>query len=389
MKRLINFLLPLIVLLTGIAIAASLIASAPETERKSPPVPLPSVEVATLQPESYQVKILSRGTISPLTSSSLVPEVSGRIIEVAENFRNGGFFAKGELLLQIDPRDYQNAVTIARAELAIQKQALAEELARSEQARNDWQKLQLTGEPDPLVLRIPQLETAQAKLAAAEARLQQARLDLERTRISAPYAGRVLEKKVDFGQYVSAGSSLADIYASDCVEVRLPITSEQQLYLELPENGASQAGARVEFIARIGKHEERWPGRLVRTEGSVDIRSRQLFVVARIDDPYRRHGERAPLKIGQFLEAEIFGKTLEQVFIIPRHAVRGEQTIYLVDKENRLQRRELEVVWRDEQSLIARGPLQPGDRLSLTTLPFAANGIKVEIAAAKTAQPES
>ncbi len=237
-------------------------------------------------------------------------------------------------------------------------------------------------------MRIPQLETAQARLAAAEARFQQAQLDLERTRIRAPYAGRILEKKVDIGQYVSAGSNLADIYASDSVEIRLPITSEQQAFLDLPENGQPTEGARVELIARIGPREDRWPGRLVRTEGSIDIRSRQLFVVARIEDPYRRHGERAPLKIGQFLEAEIFGRTLEQVFIIPRQAVRGERTIHLVDADNRLQRRELDVVWRDTQNLIARGPLQAGERLSLTTLPFAADGIKVNIATAAVTRAE-
>jgi len=387
MKRLFRFLLPLIVLSAGIAIASSLIATAPKTERKPPQVPIPAVQIQELQPEAYLVKVESRGTVSPVTSSSLVPEVSGRIIEVAPNFRNGGFFSTGELLLQIDPRDYQNAVTIAQAELAVQRQALAEEQARSAQALTDWQKLQLAGEPDPLVLRIPQLETAQARLAAAEARLRQARLDLQRTSIRAPYAGRILEKNVDIGQYVSAGSNLADIYASGSVEIRLPITSEQQAFLDLPENGQTKEGARVEFIARIGQREERWPGRLVRTEGSVDIRSRQLFVVARIEDPYRRHDERTPLKIGQFLEAEIFGRTLEQVFVIPRQAVRGEHTIYLVDADNRLQRRELEVVWRDRQNLISRGSLQAGERLSLTTLPFAADGIEVRITA--TAVPRA
>jgi RND family efflux transporter MFP subunit len=262
--------------------------------------------------------------------------------------------------------------------------ALAEEQARSRQARQDWENLQLAGTPDPLALRVPQLESAEAQRAAAEARLRQAELELERTRISAPYAGRILEKKVDLGQYVSPGTDLATIYASDSVEVRLPITAEQQAFLDLPESyqdgpGGEALGARVEFSARVGERLDIWPGRLVRTEGSVDIRSRQLFVVARIDHPYQRQGDRPPLKIGQFLEAQIFGRQLEQVFVIPRQAVHGEATVHLIDSENRLRRRNLDLLWRDEQHLIARGPLQAGDRLSLTALAFAADGSKVRI----------
>ena len=388
MKRLFRFLLPLLVLAAGIVIATSLIATAPETERKRPESAVPTVEVLQLMPQSYQVRVANRGTVSPVTSSTLIPEVSGKIIAVAENFQNGGFFQAGDRLLQIDPRDYENAVTIARAELVERRQALTEEQARSQQARNDWEKLQLTGDPDPLMLRVPQLATAHARLAAAEARLKQAELEQERSSIVAPYAGRVLDKKVDFGQYVAAGTALAEIYASDSVEVRLPITSEQQAFLDLPEidqkgTKSGPVGARVEFIVRIGEKVDRWPGRLVRTEGSIDVRSRQLFVVARIDDPYRRQGDRAPLKIGQFLEAEIFGKTLQEVFVIPRGAVRGEKTVHLIDAENRLQRRDLDVVWRDEQNLIARGPLSAGVQLSLTSLPFAADGIKVRIAGEK------
>ena len=386
MKRLFRFLLPVLVLSAGITFAAVLIKTAPQAERKRPEVQPPTVEVLSLQPQNYQVRVASRGTVAPLTLSSLIPEVSGRIIAVSNNFRNGGFFTAGELLLQIDSRDYQNAVTIARAELVQRQQVLAEEQARSQQARNDWQKLQLAGEPDPLVLRVPQLETVRAQLAAAEARLQQAELELERTRIVAPYAGRILEKKVDYGQYVSVGTPLAEIYASDSVEVRLPITAEQQNFIDLPATdpqAKEQAGASVEFVARIGERKDLWPGHLVRTEASVDVRSRQLFVVARIDDPYRRHDGRAALKIGQFLEARIVGNILEQVFVIPRRAVRGEKTVHLIDADNSLQRRELDVVWRDEQHLIARGPLQAGERLSLTALPFAADGIKVQVAGEK------
>ncbi len=385
MKRLLRFLLPPLVLLGGIAIAASLIATGPQTERQRPKTAAPTVEVLTLQPQDYQVVVASRGTLMPRTSSTLVPEVAGKITQVADSFRNGGFFSAGETLLQIDPRDYENAVIIARAELIQKQLSLAEEQAQSDQARLNWEKLQLDGEPTPLLLRAPQLKNSEAALAAAEARLRQAELELERTRIVAPYAGRILQKKVDLGQYITPGTQLVEIYASDAVEIRLPIGSEAQSFLHLPENSpdsrqTANAGAPVLFSSRVGEQQHQWQGRLIRTEGSVDIRSRQLFVIGQIDAPYQLQPGRPALKIGQFLEAQIFGKQLKNVFVLPRQAVRGANTVHLIDADNRLQRRELEIIWRDEKQLVASGPLQPGERLSLTTLPFAADGIKVQIA---------
>lgn len=395
MSRLIRFLLPGLILLGGIIFAGSMIATGTKATRKPPKEPVPRVEVMVLEPQSYQVMVASRGTLEPRTRSTLVPEVSGRIIKVAENFRNGRFFTTGDLLLQIDPRDYENAVTIARAELTQRQLTLAEEDARADQARRNWEKMGLAGEPTPLTLRAPQLENARAELDAARARLRQAEIELERTRILAPYDGRILAKKVDLGQFVSPGNPLAEIYASDAVEIRLPISSEEQQYLQLPENyqgerQAEQPGARVLFSSQVGKQTHQWQGRLIRTEGSVDIRSRQLFVVGQIDDPYTHEEGRPPLKIGQFLEARIFGQQLEDVFVLPRLAVRGEKTILLVDADNRLRRQELEIIWRDEKSLVARGPSLAGARLSLTALPFAADGIEVDISGGpKTEQAPS
>lgn len=385
MKRIIRFLLPLLILLGAIAIGAGLIASGPQADRQRPQVPPPTVEVMTLTPEDYQVRIATRGTVSPRTASTLVAETSGRIIKVSEHFHNGGFFEKGDLLLQIDDRDYHNAVTIARAELTLKQLALAEEQARSQQAQRDWTQLQLNREPTPLVLRVPQLENARAALAAAQARLHQAELNLERTRILAPYAGRILNKEVDLGQSVSTNTPLARIYASDALEVRLPLSDEQLRYLTLPEEFRDRPAvpasrqAPVTFSTRIGNETFHWSGRLVRTEGSIDINSRQLYVIARIDNPYQQMENRPQLKIGQFVEARISGSQLQEVYSIPRQAIHGERTVHIITPDNRLERRELEILWRDTDFLVAAGPLHPGEQIALTRLPFAADGILVRI----------
>ncbi len=385
MKRIVRFLLPLLILLGAIAIGVSLIASGPEATRQRPKTPPPTVEVITLEPQSYQVRVASRGTISPRTESTLVAETSGRVVQVADSFYTGGFFEKGDLLLQVDDRDYQNAVIIARAEVAQRQLALAEEQARSDQARRDWEQFQHQHPPPPLVVRTPQLENATAALDAAKARRNQADLNLERTRILAPYAGRILTKEVDIGQFITTGTRLARIYASDALEVRLPLSDEQLSHLTLPEEfrnrpvvpATRQTG--VNFSVRIGSDIFTWSGRLVRTEGSIDINSRQLFVIARIDDPYQQTGDRPQLKIGQFVEARISGSQLEEVYLIPRQAIHGERTVHIITPENRLERRELDIVWRDTNYLVASGPLHPGEQIALTRLPFAADGISVRI----------
>lgn len=387
MKRIIRFLLPLLILIGGVAIGASLIATGPETSRQRPQTPPPSVEVMVLEPEDYQVRIASRGTISPRTQSTLVAEVAGRIVRVADHFRSGGFFEKGDVLLQLDERDYRNAVTIAQADVAQKQLTLAEEQARSDQARRDWAQLRLDSEPTPLVLRTPQLENAKAALAASQARLQQARLNLERTSVVAPYAGRILQKDVDLGQFITTGTHLAHIYASDALEVRLPLSDEQLRYLPLPEEFRNQPQvpsaeqAAVTFSTRIAGETFTWAGRLVRTEGSIDTDSRQLFVVARIDDPYRREENRPQLKIGQFVEARISGAELSDVYTIPRQAVHGERTVHIITAGNHLERRDLDILWRDAEHLVAAGPLVPGEQIALTRLPFAADGIAVRVVA--------
>nr|VFK39922.1 MAG: RND family efflux transporter, MFP subunit [Candidatus Kentron sp. SD]VFK45553.1 MAG: RND family efflux transporter, MFP subunit [Candidatus Kentron sp. SD]VFK79850.1 MAG: RND family efflux transporter, MFP subunit [Candidatus Kentron sp. SD] len=392
MKRA-RFIAPLAVLAISAIIGGILIATAPEAERRVPAPLLPTVEVMPLRSQDYTVTITTRGTVSPRTQSTLVAEVSGRITTVSPNFRAGGFFETGDVLLTIDPRDYENTVTIMRAELAQARFGLKEEEARANQARIDWKRLGDNGKPGDLVLRKPQLASKQASVAAAEAQLRQAELNLERTRIMAPYAGRILEKSVDVGQHVSPGTVLASLYAVDYVEIRLPLTDEQLAFVDLPETYRNESsptlsstspqqkpGPLVTVSIRLGGNEHRWVGNIIRAEGAIDTKSRQLFVVAQIDDPYAREGKRPPLKVGRFVEAKIQGRTLRGVFVLPSIAVRIDDEIWLVDKDKRLARRPVEVLWRNEgHVVIGKGP-RDGESLVVTSLPYGVSGTVVNIA---------
>ena len=384
-RRILAMALPLLILAMLGSAAWYLITYAPKTERGEPPRAVLTVEVEHLKRRDYQVHVSSFGTVRPHTQSALIAQVHGEIIEVNPSFREGGFFSAGEPLLQIDPRDYRIAVTIAAAGLVEAQQQLAEEEAASAQAVEDWQRLGNPGMAPDLVLRKPQLASAEARVASAEAALAQARLDLERCTIAAPFAGRVLERQVDLGQVVQPNTVLGEIYATDYVEVRLPVANRELEYMHLPERYRSGEAAEQTPLPAVTIHstlggEAQWQGRIVRTEGAIDTDSRQLYVVARIDDPYGLQAVgKPPLKIGQYVTAEIEGRLQRDVILIPEQAMYQGSYVYVVE-DGVAKRREVVIGWLgDGQALVRRG-LQDGDVLVLSILGQVVSGTSVRIA---------
>lgn len=377
MRKLLRVLLPVLVLGMSALIAYVTIVTAPKAERRAPPPNVPSVDVVQVQLSDYPVLLTTRGTVQPRTESNLIAEVAGRIVEVSPQFREGGFFEEGDVLLRIDARDYETAITIAESNLAQARLARAEERARAAQAEVDWKRLGGGGAPTELVLRRPQLASTEAQVAAAEAELARARLNLERTLITAPYAGRLLEQNVDIGQYVSPGTTLARVYAVDYVEIRLPLTNAQLEHIELPEQYRGDDGERARVLpavtlkAQIGQRVYQWRGVIVRAEGAIDTNSRQTFVVAQVDDPYgKRASGNPPLKVGQFVEAEIEGTLLRDVFVLPREALRLGGAVDVVDESSRIARRDVEIVWRDASHVVVGAGLAAGALVSVTPLTF-------------------
>jgi RND family efflux transporter MFP subunit len=296
--------------------------------------------------------------------------------------------------VQIDDRDYQAEAIVAESAFREAELRIAEEQARVSQAVRDWKRLGHNGDPSDLVLRKPQLAAAQAAVASAKAHLAMAHLNLERTQIKAPYAGRVMSKKVDVGQVVNVGTVLAEIYAVDYVEIRLPLTNQQVEFVDLPEryrNASNESGSdsentangistspKVILSARIGRQNYQWAGYIARTEGAIDVRSRQLFVVAQVNDPYGENQEgRPPLKIGQFVTAKINGKTLRDVYVIPRAALYQNNEIVLV-KAQKISRQSVNVVWQSAAEVVIEGELDEGDLLATTPMNNVINGTDVE-----------
>ncbi|MGB5580592.1 MAG: efflux RND transporter periplasmic adaptor subunit [Woeseia sp.] len=377
-------IIPAIILGGLLLVAAVIKLNPPETRQRTDIVgPQLAVEAVTLAPRDYPIMLESYGTVQPRTRSMLVAQVSGQIVSVNPNVRDGGFFERGDVLVTIDDRDAAANVSISEAALADAQQALAEAEARTEQAREDWLRLGNTGTAPDLVLRVPQLEAAKARVRSARAQLAKSKLDLERTRIKAPFAGRVLRKFVDLGQVVGMNSQIAEIYATDAVEIRLPLRNRDLRFIDLPEayrdsDGIENSGAIVEIQSELAGN-AKWHAELVRTEGAIDETARQLHVIARIDDPFDSNESSAtPLKIGQYVTARLQGNAVPNALVIPNQTIYQGSYVYVAE-DGILRRRDIDIAWQnDEEAIIAAG-LEAGDKLVTTALGQVTSGIRVSI----------
>lgn len=387
--RAIRFILPLVLLGGCFAITWWLMTHPPEQKKKEIPQALVKVDGAVLNKTDYELRVRSQGTVQPRTRSTLLPEVSGKITELSPAFRPGGFFSKGDVLMKLEPLDYETAIVVAKAQLAQAEVILVEEKARADQALENWRALGRSGAPSALVTRAPQVAKAEADVAAAKAQITKAERDLERTAIRAPYDCQVLEQAVDVGQFVSQGTILGRIFAVDYVEIRLPLPERESQYLNLPltfrdQKNDTKEAAPVFLKATVAGRKVTWEGKIVRVEGSLDAETRQATAVAQVMDPYgmRKEGT-PPLTIGAFVEAEIAGSPLQDVYIIPRNAVRAGNEIILIDRpQNTLRRMSVTPLVSNEKHIVisANAPKSPkeGDVLCLTPIPFPADGARVE-----------
>lgn len=352
----------------------------PEAKAREFERPIPAVEVVPAQFGEVQLHVETQGTVVPEMETLLSAEVTGRILQRSPSFVAGGFFDAGELLVTIDPTDYQARLLEAEANLERAQATLVLEEAQAKQSRDDWQKMG-RGEPGPLVLREPQLAQARANIKSAEAALLLARRNLERTEVRAPYAGRVEQVFADVGQIAIAGGQLARIYSTDFAEVRLPLTARQVGLIERLDKrtvpGAGEADRiAVELLVDYAGSTHRWEAWIDRMEGNVDRSSRLAYVVARVANPYEPGDERPPLKVGLFARAFIEGRTVNAVEL-PRWVLRSDGKLLVVNADNRLEMREVTVASSDAERIVITDGLQDGDAVSFTPMEAFSPGMRV------------
>lgn len=378
-----KWLLPLIVLMITGTAAYFIFNNPPESRRGGRPnTPQMTVEVQTIVPRPYTVVVDSYGTVRPTTQSALVAQVAGQIIYVSPQFKNGGFFDKNDVLVRLDPRDYDANVKIAKASLLSAEQNLLEEQANAKQAQIDWQRLGNGEAATDLVLRKPQLEAAKARLLSAEASLTRAKLALERTEIKAPYAGRVLSQLVDYGQVLGNNAKVADIYSTESVEIRLPINNSDIELVNFPEEFKTKrqqiSPIEARFTSSLNK-QQTWLGQIVRTEAAIDNASQQLNIVAQINDPYNPdlHPGSA-IKIGQYVSAEVQGKLISEAILINNTAIYQGSYVYVVE-DGLLKRRDISIRWQNKNEALISHGLVTGEKVVITPLGQVSSGTPVLI----------
>lgn len=369
-------IIPLLILAITALIVALLMLLKPKPNEVAPERPRAHVEILRVKPENVRLEVRSQGTILPRIESSLAVEVSGRIIEMSENFRAGARFSSGDILFKIDPADYQATSAARAADLANARLNLAQEVALAEQAAADWEALG-DGEASPLTLRAPQLKQAEARVASAEAALEKADRDLNRTEIRAPYDGYVLSKSVDLGQYVIANptSPVAIVYATDIAEVRLPLSLREASFLDQPSEGSSPASIRSTSTLEAAT----WAGQFVRFEATVDPSSRLVYAVVEIEKAFEGTPERPALRRGLFVEGIIEGKTIEDAVVLPRYALRGSDTVYLKTEEETLVTRTVRIAQSDDEKVIISDGLRAGEAVVTSPIAYYVENMPVEV----------
>ena len=372
-KILATRLAPLFVIFIGICFAFIISISSPKPKKGIEfPKPTP-VFYEELKKQDVTLRVKTNGEVKPLNEINLISQVSGKIIDAADEFVDGGIIKAGSPLVWVDDRDYQLAVISAESNVAKAKKLLEREIAESELARRDWKELGI-GDANPLTLRIPQLKEAEANVNAANANLERAKLNLERTVVTLPFQGIIKKKITGIGQFVGAGSILATAFSTEEVLIALPLTDYELSYLGLPLAYQGQYGSspEVKFISNISNKKYEWNGRITRTAGSIDPPTRLVYVYAEVLNPYDTS---PPLAIGMFVDAEIEGKKISDAFLIPNSSITDDTFINTIDDENYLRIKEVEVLGVVDDYLVIKGDIKEGIRVVTSPLNNAEDGM--------------
>ncbi len=372
---------PLLVILTGLAIAVGMFLLRPKTKKGNPDRPTPHVALQDIVHEPTQPLIQASGVVEPDQRIGLVPEVSGRVIRQAEALRPGGRFAAGEPLIWLDPRDYELAI---EQQAALVKQAelnLALEEGRGETARQEWAMLGGDRPADgaSLTLREPQLASAQAALASARAGLERAELNLKRTVIRAPFNATVLDEQVDPGQVVAPGAPLATLVGTDRVRVNLSLPLADVALLQVPGLNTDQGSVATVLQRLEDGSSVTHMGSLAGLAAQLDPQARTARLLVLVDDPMAAGSEDLPLLPGAWVEVELQGAPQPDIAAVPRAAVLPGDRAWVVTDESTLALRALQVAWRSRDTFFVRGGFEPGDHLVPKPPALAAEGLPVTI----------
>lgn len=384
-KKIIQAVLAVVILFVGFGILKKLASMRKPPVKKPRVVTSPLLNAERVHSESMQMVVNGFGTVRPKVEIKVIPQVSGKVVACHANFVNGGFFKAGEGLITIDPQDYAFAVENAAATVAQAQVQLDKELAEQVVALQEWGQLYEGAEPtSPLVRRDLQVNYAKAQLKSAEASLKTAELNLDRTVIRVPFDGRISEESVDLGQFVTVGQSLATVYATDAVEIVVPLADHKLAWFDVPlgyQNGQGQGdqkGSEVELTSDFAGAIHTWSGRVVRTEGRIDPMSRMVNIVIEVEKPFELSNSRPPLVPGMFVEVGIKGKMLDNVVRIRRDAVHNRNEVW-VHEGDVLRIKQVEIARQGKEYSYVSSGIEDGSVVVTSPLDAVMDGMKIRI----------
>jgi RND family efflux transporter MFP subunit len=381
-RPIIRIVLSLVILGVGIGAAFYIKNSAPRT-RKRPPVRLsPTVLIQTVKPSGYQIVVTAMGTVIPAREVVLKSRVSGEIVKIHPEFTEGGFLKKDTRIIQIDPQDYELALARKRSAVTDAEYALKLELGHQQVAKREWELLN-QGKPaqdieKELALRQPHLSKVRADLSAAEAELKAAMLDLERTHITAPFNAMVRSKSVDRGSMVISQEPLAELVGTDAYRIQVSLPVDRLEWIDIPvQDGDPGSKARIIY----GQGHE-CNGTVIRLMGDLATEGRMARILVEVADPLglkASNQDRTPLLIGEYVSVKILGRKLDNVFQIPRTALKDNSSIWIVSENQTLEIRKVRSVWRDADVVLLQDGLTPGEQLIVSDLPAPVEGMAVRV----------
>ncbi len=374
--------LPVLIIIAAVLFAMLMVMSreAPEKVEQEEKAFLVNAKPVAL--ENLNFKVEAQGTVRPKVQTVLSTQVSGKVVALSDAFVEGGMFKKGDVLVKLEQADYITDMKAAEAELARVKAALEEEQARGKVAEVEWRSVKNSVAPE-LGLRKPQLAEALANVRAAEAELERAQRNLDRTLIKAPYDGLVKTKDIDVGQYLTVGETLGTVFGTDIAEVRLPLTDNDLAYLNLNDSALP-----VSLTARVAGKNHVWQGKLVRSEGVLDEDSRVIYGVVEVKDPYVRisTNSQAPLRFGRFVRAQITGERADNIVVLPRQLLRLDGSVIVVKADMTLKITHVNVVRADEENVYIDQGLEQGDLIATSVIPNPYDGMTVRLPSDHTEQ---
>ncbi len=366
-----KLLILIVIIVTALAAFLMTKNKAPARQRGQAPSVAVPVQAITSNSGDYQVILSSQGIANARTETVISAQVSGNVINVSDKYRAGAFFEKGEWIMSIDNRDYLASLQLSEASVDRARLAITQEKANAELAKKNWDRLNPGEKANDLVLRKPQLASARSELKSAQAQYETAQLNVERTQITAPFSGKLTEKTVDVGQYLTPGRAVASLVATDKLEIELPVSAKWRQFIDLKDDKNPKVEIFVGDDTSAG-----WQGEIVNVSATIDQQSRQLVMFAEV--PSKNDSGGIDLLVGDYVTAKIWGKTIENVIALPRETLVDGNAIWII-KDNKLYKEPVNVIWMDINDVVIENTLPANTLVNITALGYVVSGVPIRM----------